>query len=333
MEQHPIDIALQIATKAHAGQKDRDGHPVILHPITVGMMGDTDEEKTAGFLHDVVEDSDYTFDDLLRAGIPAAIVNALRLLTHEKGTDYYEYVQSIIDSGNPIALQVKYNDLRHNYARGKAYPHLQAKHGKALEMVKAAIEKCSQIELYKPQNHTTSALGSKRRLPEQEPQNLRTLDHAVFAGGCFWGVQHHFGKMPGVLRTLVGYTGGEEPSPTYHDVRNHLTHHVEAVLVEYDATQVSYSDLCKLFFEIHDPAQTDGVGEDIGPQYRSCIFYADDSQLSTAQQIIADLRSHDYEVNTLVLPLREFWIGEEYHQRYYAKTGGEPYCHFRTKKF
>lgn len=308
---HPIDIALQIATKAHEGQKDRDGYPVILHPITVGMMGDTDEEKVTGFLHDVVEDSNYSFDDLLQEGIPAGVVNALRLLTHTKGTDYYSYVQNIIDSGNPIALQVKYNDLRHNYARGKAYPDLQAKHGKALEMVKAAIERCSEIELYKPTGHA----------------------YAVFAGGCFWGVQHHFGKMEGVIRTLVGYTGGEETSPTYHDVRNHLTHHVEAVLVEYDAQEVSYTDLCKLFFEIHDPAQTDGVGEDIGAQYRSCVFYRDEQQKAETDAVIQILRDKGYEVNTLVLPLREFWIGEEYHQRYYEKTGGEPYCHFRERKF
>lgn len=311
MNRHPIDIALQIATKAHEGQKDRDGYPVILHPITVGMMGDTDEEKITGFLHDVVEDSDYTFDDLLEAGIPNGIVNALKVLTHEKGTPYYDYVQAIIDSGNPIALQVKYNDLRHNFARGKAYPDLQKKHGKALEMVKAAIERCSQIELYTPTEH----------------------DYAVFAGGCFWGVQHHFGKVDGVIRTLVGYTGGEEKTPTYHEVRNHLTHHVEAVLVEYDAKKVSYTDLCKLFFEIHDPAQTDGVGEDIGAQYRSCVFYRDDQQKADTEAVIGILRDKGYEVNTLVLPLNEFWIGEEYHQRYYEKTGGEPYCHFRVKKF
>ena len=113
---HPIDIALKIATTAHAGQLDRDGYPVILHPLTVGLMGHTDEEKMAGFLHDVVEDSDYTFDDLLEAGIPVGVVNALRLLTHPKRMPYYDYVQSIIDSGNPIALQVKFNDLQHNFA-------------------------------------------------------------------------------------------------------------------------------------------------------------------------------------------------------------------------
>lgn len=324
MERHPIDIALQIATKAHEGQKDKDGYPVILHPITVGMMGDTDEEKMAGFLHDVVEDTCYSFEDLLSAGIPVGVVNALRLLTHEKGTDYYAYVQRIIDSGNPIALHVKYNDLRHNYARGKAYPYLQQKHGKALEMVKAAIENCSKIELYKPASTSTSPLGEKQ---EGAPSI------AVFAGGCFWGVQHHFGKIDGVQRTLVGYTGGEETSPSYHDVRNHLTHHVEAVLVEYDAAKVSFTDLCKLFFEIHDPAQTDGVGEDKGPQYRSCVFFADEEQKAETNRLMDVLRDKGYEVNTLLLPLHEFWIGEEYYQHYYEKTGGEPYCHFRTKKF
>lgn len=145
---NPIDIALRIATSAHAGQLDRDGYPVILHPLTVGLMGHADEEKMTGFLHDVVEDTSYSFEDLLHEGIPTGVVNALRILTHQPGTDYFDYVQSIIDSQNPIALQVKYNDLQHNFQRGKAYPDLQKKHGKALEMIKAAIEKCSQVDIY-----------------------------------------------------------------------------------------------------------------------------------------------------------------------------------------
>lgn len=307
-----IDIALDIALKAHAGNTDRDGHPAILHPIAVGMMGHTDEERIAGFLHDVVEDSDYTFRDLLAAGIPVGVVNALKLLTHDKGEPYEDYVQRIIDSGNPIALQVKYNDLRHNYARGTAYPDLQAKHGPALEKVKAAVEGCSHIELYR---------------------DSEGVSVAVFAGGCYWGVQHEFDKIAGVKRTLVGYTGGDEEFPTYARVRDHATTHVEAVLVEYDPNCVDYTDLCKIFFEIHDPAQTDGVGEDIGPQYRSCLFYNSDNQLAVANDVIALLRSKGHEVNTLVLPLGEFWIGEEYQQKYYEKTGGAPYCHFRVKKF
>lgn len=311
---HPIDIALQIASKAHAGQLDKDGNPVILHPITVGMMGSTDEEKIAGFLHDVVEDTDWTFESILQAGIPEGIVNALKLLTHDKGTDYYDYVQNIIDSGNPIALQVKYNDLQHNFERGKAYPELQKKHGKALKMVRKAVEERSRVGLYKA--------------PQKDGVEI-----AIFAGGCFWGVQHEFEKEEGVLTTLVGYTGGEEEEPTYEEVRAHNTHHVEAVIVEYNPELITYTDLCKIFFEMHDPAQTDGVGPDIGPQYRSCIFYRNEQQKSEAECVMNILRDKGHEVNTLLLPECPFWIGEEYHQKYYEKTGGEPYCHFRIKKF
>lgn len=314
MEKHPIDIALQIATAAHAGQRDRDGYPVILHPLTVGMMGNTDEEKMAGFLHDVVEDSDYTFDDLLEAGIPTGVVNALRLLTHEKGSPYYDYVQNIIDSGNPLALQVKYNDVQHNFARGKAYPDLQKKHGKALEMVKAAVEARSKVDLY---------------AAPADPG----IEVAIFACGCFWGAQHHLSQEPGVIRTLAGYTGGEEKNPSYADVREHKTHHVEAVIVEFDPQRTSYEQLCKVFFEIHDPAQTDGVGPDLGPQYRSCLFYRNEAQREVAEGVMALLRQKGDVVNTLLLPATDFYVGEEYHQRYYEKTGGEPYCHMRVKKF
>lgn len=308
---HEIEIALKIAVDAHAGQVSKGGDPYILHPITVGMMGHTDEEKCAGFLHDVVEDTDYTFDDLLNAGIPVGVVNALRLLTHEKGTNYFDYIQRIIDSGNPIALQVKYNDLRHNFARGKAYPELQKKHGKALELVQKAIDDCSKVDLYNPGNR----------------------DYAIFACGCFWGTQYQFDKEPGVLRTLAGYTGGDEEFPTYAEVRDHKTHHVEAVIVEYDPSVVSYTKLCQIFFEIHDPAQTDGVGPDLGPQYRSCLFYHNDEQKQQAEAVIKVLTDMGDEVNTLLLPENKFYIGEKYHQQYYSKTGGEPYCHVRIRKF
>lgn len=314
MYMNPIDTALSIATAAHAGQLDRDGYPVILHPLSVGLMGHTDEEKMAGFLHDVVEDTEYTFDDLLERGIPKGVVNALRLLTHDKATDYFDYVQHIIDSGNPIALQVKYNDLQHNFARGKAYPDLQKKHGKALAMVEAAIKKCSKVELY---------------CAPDDP----SLEIGIFACGCFWGTQHHFEKASGVVRTLAGYTGGPEECPTYADVRDHRTHHVEAVIVEYDPKKTDYTSLCKLFFEIHDPAQTDGVGPDLGPQYRSCIFYYNAKQKAEAEAVMQILRDKGDEVNTLLLPEEKFYIGEEYHQQYYAKTGGEPYCHMRVRKF
>lgn len=159
------------------------------------------------------------------------------------------------------------------------------------------------------------------------------VEQALFAAGCFWGVQHQFERVPGVLNTTVGYTGGAETSPTYTQVKAHMTHHVEAVLVDYDADLVSYTNLCKLFFEIHDPAQTDGIGPDLGPQYRSVIFYADEKQKEEAEAVIELLRSKGYRVNTKLRATEKFWEGEDYHQHYYEKTGGEPYCHIRVKKF
>lgn len=307
-----VDIALKIAVEAHKGQVDRDDEAYILHPLTVGLMGKTDEERCAGFLHDVLEDTDYTVEMLEEAGIPDGVINALKLLTHDKDTLYYDYIQHIIDSHNPIALRVKYNDLQHNYERGKAYPDLQEKHGKALKMIKAAIEEMNRVTPYEPK------------------ENCET---AVFAAGCFWGVQHYFQRKNGVLNTYVGYIGGEEEYPTYDEVRAHHTHHIEAILVEYNPEEVSYSDLCKLFFEIHDPAQTDGQGPDKGSQYRSAVFYKDEEQLTITNELISILREKGYEVNTLIKPATRFWIAEGYHQNYYENTGGSPYCHVRRRKF
>ncbi len=132
-----IEDALRIAIDAHEGQKDLDGKPVILHPIAVGLAGKNREEMIAGFLHDVVEDTDLTFEDLLQMGVDKEIVDALRLLCHDKGTDYYDYVQRIIDSGNTIAFSVKRNDLTHNLQRGRAGGHWKQveKHEKAMKMI------------------------------------------------------------------------------------------------------------------------------------------------------------------------------------------------------
>lgn len=158
-------------------------------------------------------------------------------------------------------------------------------------------------------------------------------ERAIFAAGCFWGIQYQFQQIPGVLSTKVGYTGGPEENPKYPEVKAHQTHHVEAIVIDYDADLISYTDLCKVFFEIHDPAQIDGIGPDIGPQYRSEIFYLDVKQKQIAEEIIHLLRSKGYEVNTKLRPAQQFWEGEEYHQHYYEKNGGEPYCHIRVKKF
>lgn len=156
---------------------------------------------------------------------------------------------------------------------------------------------------------------------------------AVFAGGCFWGVEHLMQSAPGVLDVQSGYTGGSVTQPSYEQVRAGQTGHFEAVRVTYDPAQIDYETLAKLFFEIHDPTQADGQGPDIGSQYRSAVFYADANQKQIAEKLIAYLKEKGYKVVTQVLPLKIFWPAEEYHQDYYARKGTQPYCHMRVKRF
>lgn len=141
--QDTVEKCIRIAMDAHVGQRDRDGNAVILHPLIVGSMGKTDAEKCVGFLHDVVEDTDVTFDDLRDEDVPEEIIEALQLCTHDDSLTYEEYVQRIIDSGNMTAINVKLNDLHHNIARGKAYnyPNLVAKHEAALKKIEDFLQK------------------------------------------------------------------------------------------------------------------------------------------------------------------------------------------------
>lgn len=137
-----IEDALRLVVEAHDGQKDLDGNPVILHPMIVGLAGRNREEIIAGLLHDVVEDTDFTFEDLLDRGVDEPIVEALRLLTHTKDMPYEDYVKRIAQSGNDIAIHVKYNDLCHNLKRGRAggYWNIVAKHEKALAVIEPLIK-------------------------------------------------------------------------------------------------------------------------------------------------------------------------------------------------
>lgn len=158
-------------------------------------------------------------------------------------------------------------------------------------------------------------------------------EKAIFAGGCFWGVEYYFQKAKGVISTEVGYIGGHKDNPTYKEVCSGKTGHIEAIEVEYDPTQTSYEEMAKLFFEIHDFTQTNGQGPDIGEQYLSEIFYSDDAQKETAEKIIKILSDKGYKVATTLRKATTFWKAEDYHQEYYQKNGHEPYCHARKKVF
>ncbi|MFV0398275.1 MAG: bifunctional methionine sulfoxide reductase B/A protein [Bacteroidales bacterium] len=156
---------------------------------------------------------------------------------------------------------------------------------------------------------------------------------AIFAGGCFWGVEHLMQQQNGVIGVESGYIGGTVVNPTYQQVCTGRTGHAEAVRIIYDPTKVDYETLAKLFFEIHDPTQLDGQGPDLGHQYRSGVFYSSAEQKKIAEKLIQQLKDKGYDVVTEVTEATEFYPAEEYHQDYYVKTGKTPYCHIYTKKF
>ena len=156
---------------------------------------------------------------------------------------------------------------------------------------------------------------------------------AIFASGCFWGTEYYFQKAKGVISTTVGYVGGHIENPDYRQVSSKKSGHYEAVKVVYDPTETSYEEMVKLFFETHNPEQKNGQGPDIGPQYRSAIFIANEMEKETAQKLIQILTDKGMDIATTVLDASQFWDAEDYHQDYYKKKGSTPYCHFYQKKF
>lgn len=156
---------------------------------------------------------------------------------------------------------------------------------------------------------------------------------AIFASGCFWGTEYYMQRAKGVISTEVGYIGGWKENPTYKEVCSGNTGHAEAVKITYDPKLISYEDLAKLFFETHDPTQVNRQGPDIGEQYRTEVFYEDDSQKEIAEMLIKQLQDKGYNVATKVTKAGTFWSAEKYHQDYYNNTGGTPYCHVYKKKF
>jgi peptide methionine sulfoxide reductase msrA/msrB len=156
---------------------------------------------------------------------------------------------------------------------------------------------------------------------------------AYFAGGCFWGVEYLMKKQDGVIATTVGYIGGHKDNPTYKEVCSGNTGHAEVLEVVFDPSKVSFEKLTKLFFEIHDFTQVNRQGPDIGEQYRSGVFYMNDEQKKTTENVIKILSNKGYKVATEVTNANKFWKAEDYHQDYYEVTGKQPYCHVYKKIF
>ncbi len=156
-----------------------------------------------------------------------------------------------------------------------------------------------------------------------------TLAKATFAGGCFWCTEAVFEQIDGVKGVVSGYIGGEVPNPTYKDVCTGLTGHAEAVEIEYDPAVVPYEKLLEIFFATHDPTTKNRQGADVGTQYRSGVFYHDDEQKQTAEEVIKRLNeagAYPQPIVTEVTKATTFYPAEDYHQDYFANNPGQGYC-------
>ena len=152
---------------------------------------------------------------------------------------------------------------------------------------------------------------------------------ATFGAGCFWGVEEDFRKVPGVVGTAVGYSGGTKANPTYEDVCSDRTGHAEVVEVEYDPAKTAYETLLDVFWNGHNPTQRNRQGPDVGTQYRSVIFFHTPEQEAAARaskERLAQSGKFGKPIVTEISPAQPFWRAEEYHQRYFEKRGGGS-CH------
>jgi len=154
---------------------------------------------------------------------------------------------------------------------------------------------------------------------------------ALLAGGCFWGMEDLLRKQPGVIETEVGYTGGSVPNPRYEDVKTGKTGHAEAIRIVFDPSVTRYASLLEFFFKMHDPTTLNRQGNDIGSQYRSAIFYADEQQKHEAEKVKASVQASGKWKRPLVTeitPASEFYPAESYHQDYLVKNPGGYTCHW-----
>lgn len=162
------------------------------------------------------------------------------------------------------------------------------------------------------------------QFPSTNRQSITTL-----GGGCFWCLEAVYDQLQGVTDVVSGYSGGKVPQPTYQQVCTGLTGHAEVVQVKFEKDQISFKEILQVFFSIHDPTTLNRQGADVGPQYRSVIFYHDQEQKATAEAMIAELEaSHiwDAPIVTQVMPFEIFFQAEDYHQEYFQRNPGQGYC-------
>ncbi len=158
------------------------------------------------------------------------------------------------------------------------------------------------------------------------------LDTVILGGGCFWCIEAVLDELKGVQKVVSGYSGGGRENPTYKEVCSGQSGHVEVVEVIYDTNELSYEDLLRVFFHVHDPTTQDRQGNDVGEQYKSAIFYANDAQRDRAKKVIEEVQNSklwgEKKIVTEVLKLNKFYSAEDYHQKYYVNNPNQGYCSF-----
>ena len=162
----------------------------------------------------------------------------------------------------------------------------------------------------------------------------KNYETAVLAGGCFWGMEEIIRKTPGVMETLVGYTGGDFENPKYEDVKSGGTGHAESIEIKFDPAKLAYGELLDLFFKMHDPTTLNRQGNDIGSQYRSAVFYTTPAQKAEAESAVKRAQASGLwkrPITTQIVPFKKFWPAEEYHQKYLQNHPGGYTCHYLRK--
>jgi methionine-S-sulfoxide reductase len=199
-----------------------------------------------------------------------------------------------------------------------------------LGSVVVAASACGRAELaHNPAAPPPQAAAAAAPQPARSGQ----IELGYFAGGCFWGVEHFLEAMPGVIAVESGYMGGAKDKPSYEEVSSGDSGHAETVRVSFDPQAITYEAVARRFFEIHDPTEVDRQGPDIGTQYRSAVFVSDAAQRGAVDKLIQQLKDNGYAVATTVHDAGQFWLAEDYHQNYYARTHKTPYCHTPVPRF
>lgn len=200
----------------------------------------------------------------------------------------------------------------------------------------SAVQAESKIHSSSKKNEQKSE--NKKELKKDAGANMnQNIQTAILAGGCFWGVEELFRHLEGVVSTEVGYTGGNIPNPTYEIVKKGTSGHAESIKISFDPVKISYEDLLKFYFKIHDPTTRNQQGNDIGSQYRSAIFYLNEDQRKSAEKIkelVDTSKAWKKPVVTEITAATTFYSAESFHQDYLQKNPGGYTCHYiRDIKF